>query len=264
MDFGLRDRAVLVTGGNRGIGLAIALGFAAEGAHVAICGRDAAALEAARAAIEGQGVKAAAIAADLFTAEGCAQAVSDAAAAFGRLDVLVNNASTSPGGELETLDDDTLMERLTGKTLAAMRCTRAALPHLRASGRGRIICIGGTSARLPGPGALPSGISNAALVNFAKQISTGAAADGITVNVVHPSTTMTDRTRRNRVPVRARERGISLEAAEETFAEGFPIGRVVEPADIAPLVLFLASTQAAAITGQSIAVDGGSTPMAVY
>ncbi len=264
MDFGLKDKAVLVTGGNRGIGLAIALAFAGEGAHVAICGRDQGALETACAAITAHGVRAKSIAADLFSAEGCEQAVAGAVDSFGALDVLVNNASTAVSGSLETLSDDKLMERVMGKTLAAMRCTRAALPHLRASGRGRIICIGGTSARTADKGALPSGLSNSALTNFAKQVSTDMAPDGITINIVHPSATMTERTRANRIPARARDRGISLEEAEASFAADYPIGRMVEPDDIAPLVLFFASEQASAITGQAIAVDGGATRSVVY
>ncbi len=264
MDLGLKGRAALVTGGNRGIGLAIALAFAGEGADVAICGRDEAALAQARAAIAGKGVRATTVAADLFTAEGCERAVAATADAFGRLDVLVNNASTSASGELETLSDEKLMERVMIKTLGAMRCTRAALPHLRSSGRGRVICIGGTAARLPGKGALPSGISNASLTNFVKQVSTGVAPDGITVNVVHPSMTRTERTWANRVADRARQRGISQEEAQASMAADFPIGRMVEPDDIAALVLFLASPHASAITGQAIAVDGGATPSVSY
>jgi 3-oxoacyl-[acyl-carrier protein] reductase len=111
---------------------------------------------------------------------------------------------------------------------------------------------------------LPSGLSNSALANFAKQISADVASDGVTVNMVHPSATMTERTRANRIPARARDRGISLEEAEASFAADYPIGRMVVPDDIAPLVIFLASTQAGALTGQAIAVDGGATPSVVY
>jgi len=267
MDLGLKDKAVLVTGGNRGIGLAIALAFAEEGAHVAICGRDRTALDNACAAIihkgAAYGTRSTSIAADLFTAEGCIQAVAETVEAFGGLDVLVNNASTSVSGTLETASDEALMERVMGKTLASMRCARAALPSLRASGCGRIICIGGTSARTPDTNSLPSGLSNASLVNFAKHFSFHAAPHGITVNVVHPSFTKTER-QAARLAARAGDTGASLEAAEKSMAAEVPIGRVIEPGDIAPLVLFLASPQAAAITGQSIAVDGGSTPGVVY
>ncbi len=263
MELGLKDKAVLVTGGNRGIGLAIALAFAREGAQVAICGRDKAALDQAREAIAAHGTRTVALETDLFTPEGCEKAVLGAAEAFGRLDVLVNNASTNVSGHLETLSDDMLMERLTGKTLAAMRCARAALPHLRDSGQGRIICIGGTSARTPEKNSMPGGLGNAALSNFVKHLSNDVAAEGITVNVIQPPLTRTER-HPDRVAAVAREKNISLDEAEAAIVARYPIGRVIEPGDIAPLVLFLASTQAAAITGQAIAVDGGSSPVVAY
>ena len=263
MELGLQDRSVLVTGGNRGIGLVIAQAFADEGANVAVCGRDEAALESARVSLTGRGVKAAAIVADLFTAEGCERAVSGAAEAFGGFDVLVNNASTNVSGSLENQTDDKLMERVMGKTLASMRCTRAAMPHLRASDQGRIICIGGTSARVPDSNSLPSGLSNSSLVNFAKHFSLHAAPDGITVNVVHPFFTRTER-HTERLAASASDRGVSLEDAEASMAANVPIGRMIVPGDVAPVVLFLASSQAGALTGQTIAVDGGATRTVVY
>ena len=263
MDLGLKDRAVLVTGGNRGIGLVIARAFAGEGAKVAICGHDGTALESALASLRDRGVQAVSIAADLFTAEGCQRAVAGAVDAFGRLDVLVNNASTNVSGSLENQTDDRLMERLMVKTLGAMRCTRAAMPHLRASDQGRVICIGGTSARAPDGNSLPSGLSNASLVNFAKHFSLHAAPHGVTVNVVHPYFTRTER-HAGRLAARASDRGISLEEAEATMAASVPIGRMITPEDVAPMVLFLASSQAGAVTGQTMAVDGGATRTVVY
>ena len=263
IDLQLSERTVLVTGGNRGIGLAIALAFAGEGANVAICGRDQSALHAASEAIEARGARALAITADLFDADACTQAVADCVDTFGSLDVLVNNASTNVGGQLEQLADDKLMERVMGKTLASMRLCRAALPHLRRAGRGRIICIGGTSARNAGASSLPSGLGNSSLANFVKHFSNDVGPDGITVNIVHPPFTKTDRYP-DRLAVRARQLGVSLAEAEASFAAEFPIGRIVEPSDIAPLVLFLASPHAAAITGQAIAVDGGATPYVAY
>jgi 3-oxoacyl-[acyl-carrier protein] reductase len=259
MDLGLKGKSVLVTGGNRGIGLAIALAFAEEGANVAVCGRDKVALAEAEAKLLAKGVKAIAIPVDLFTAEGCINAVQATVDAFGGLDVLVNNASTAVSGNIETLDDAGLMERLTGKTLAYMRCCRAALPHLRKSTRGRVICIGGSAVRHAGATALPSALGNSALTAFVKQFSTTVASQGITANVVHPPFTKTDRFPARRA-ARAKQLGVSEAEAEASFAKQFPIGRIVEPADIAPMVTFLASPHASAITGQSIAIDGGSTP----
>ena len=254
---------MLVTGGSRGFGLAIALEFAREGANVAICARDSGVLDSAASEITALGAKVCTISADLFTAAGCDKAVSETVAAFGGVDVLVNNASTNIGGRLEDLSDDQVMERVHGKTLASMRCSRAALPFLKRSGAGRIICIGGTSARSAGGTSLPSGLGNSSLANFVKHFSNDVAGDGITVNTIHPPFTKTDRYPA-RLEARARERGLTLAQAEASFAAEFPIGRIVEPADIAPLVLFFASPQAGAITGQSIAVDGGATPYVSY
>ena len=263
MDLDLKGKSVLVTGGNRGIGLAIALAFAEEGANVAVCGRDEKALADAHAKIAAKGVKASAVAVDLFTAAGCSGAVQAAVDAFGGLDVLVNNASTAVSGNIETLDDERLMERLNGKTLAYMRCCRAALPHLRKSARGRVICIGGNAVRHASATNLPSALGNSALVAFVKQFSKTVAADGITANIVHPPFTKTDRYPA-RLAARARRLRVSEEEAEASFIARFPIGRLVEPSDIAPMVLFLASPHAAAITGESIAIDGGSTPGTYY
>jgi NAD(P)-dependent dehydrogenase (short-subunit alcohol dehydrogenase family) len=263
MDLDLKGKSVLVTGGSRGVGLGIALAFAEEGANVAICARNKATLAEAEAKIAAKGVKAKAVSVDLFTAEGCSSAVQSAVDAFRGLDVLVNNASTAISGNIETLDDEGLMERLKGKTLAYMRCCRAALPHLRKSARGRVICIGGTAARHANATALPSALGNSSIIAFVKQFSTTVAPQGITVNAVHPPFTKTDRYPK-RLAARARELGASEAEAEASFVRQFPIGRLVEPKDIAPLVLFLASPHASAITGQSIAIDGGSTPGVFY
>jgi NAD(P)-dependent dehydrogenase (short-subunit alcohol dehydrogenase family) len=263
MDLALKNKSVVVTGGNRGIGRAIALAFADEGANVSIVARNEEALAKVKGEIEAKGVKAHAISADLFTAEGCQQAVDETAETFGGLDVLVNNASTSVSGGLETLTDDQLMERLTGKTLAYMRCCRAALPWFRKAGGGRFICIGGGAARKQSKSSLPSGLGNSALTNFARHFSDDVAPENMTINVVHPPFTKTDRYP-GRLEARAKQLGVSLEEAEKTFVADFPIGRIVEAADIAPTVLFLASPHASAITGQAISVDGGSIPGVFY
>ena len=262
MDLKLKNAVVLVTGGSRGIGLAIAKGFAAEGARVAICGRDQARLDAAAAEI---GSGAVGFQADLFQADDCRTVVERTIAHFGRLDVLVNNASTNVDGtpgSLVDMTDAQVMERFMGKTMGAIRCTRAALPALRASCAGRIVNIGGSSARTVGrnrpgsPSGMPQGIGNAALANFTRHLAEEVARDGIGVNIIHPSLTRTDR-HIGRMERRAASGGMTVEQAEAEVGKTFPIGRVPTPADIVPLVLLLSSPLAGAITGQALAVDGG-------
>jgi NAD(P)-dependent dehydrogenase (short-subunit alcohol dehydrogenase family) len=262
MDLKLRNAAVLVTGGSRGIGLAIAKGFVAEGARVAICGRDQARLQAAAAEIGGGTVG---FQADLFQPDDCRSVVERAIAHFGGLDVLINNASTNVDGtpgSLEAMTDPQVMERFMGKTMGAIRCTRAALPALKRAGSGRVVNIGGSSARIVGrhrpgaPSGLPQGIGNAALANFTRHLAEEVARDGIVANIIHPSLTRTDR-HIGRMERRAASSNISIEAAEAEVGDTFPIGRVPAPEDIVPLVLLFASPLAAAITGQALAVDGG-------
>lgn len=263
MDLGLCGKAALVTGGSRGIGRQIALSLAEEGVDVAICARNPELLRQTEADLRALGVRALAMTANLFEAADCRRVVDEAAAAFGRLDILLNNASTNVSATLERGTDEQLMERILGKTLASMRCARAALPHMRRVGGGRIICMAGLSTRAVGDGSLPSALGNSSVTNFAKQLSHAVARDQILVNVVHPTFTRTDRAP-GRFAARAEQRGITLEEAEASFAAEVPIGRIIEPADIAPLVVFLCSRQASAITGQAIAVDGGVLPAVFY
>jgi len=255
MDLHLNGKGALVTGGSRGIGRAIALALAHEGVDVAICARGHDGLEAAAAEIRKAGGRALALTADMSVAADCQRAVDTTAESFGRLDILVNNAAGFKSGRFIELTDDELLSRIYVKTLGYIRCSRAAIPHMLKLGGGRIICIGGTAARNAGETTLPSGLGNAAVVNFAKHLADELAPRQIMVNVIHPPFTRSGPFP-ERVTARARSRGISLEEAERTFAA--PIGRVVDPEDIAGIAVFLASRQAGAITGQTIAVDGGA------
>jgi 3-oxoacyl-[acyl-carrier protein] reductase len=268
MDLKLRGAAVLVTGGSRGLGRDFALGFAEEGADVAICARDRTQLEATAADIRARGAKCVAISADLFDGADCQRVVDETTAAFGRLDVLVNNASTSVDKtprSLEEATDNQLLERFLGKTMAAMRCARAAIPHMRRAGGGRIVNIGGTAARtvfrpgelLSNASGLPQGLGNSSIANFSKYLAEEVAPAGILVNLVHPHVTRTSR-HASRLAQRAKDLGVSEAEAEAVFLKQIPLGRMIEPSDVTPLVLFLSSPLAGAITGQALAVDGGA------
>jgi 3-oxoacyl-[acyl-carrier protein] reductase len=267
VDLLLRDKVALVTGGGRGIGREIALQLAREGVHVAVCGRSKEPLEATVAEIEGLGVRGAFMVVDLINPSDCIRAVEETVTSLGGLDILVNNASTNVIGahptDLEHLDDDQLLERVMIKGVGAVRCTRAALPYLRRSGQGRVICLGGVNSRIAAAGALAIGLGNAFVAYFAKSAGLEFASDGITVNVISPSGTRGER-HSARMKTMADELGTTEAEAEAIWAKKVPIGRVVDQADVAVVAVFLASPLAGAITGQNIAVDGGMTPAVVY
>jgi 3-oxoacyl-[acyl-carrier protein] reductase len=268
MELGLKDKVALVTGGGRGIGKSIALALAAEGVHVAVCGRDREVLDKTVAEVEATGVRALAVVADLLVPADCDRLVEQTVAGLGRLDILVNNASTNVDAhakDLESLSDDELMERVMVKGVGSVRCTRAAIEHLRAAGGGTVILLGGTSARVvPGPGGgFAGGLGNAFVGYFSKRLSAELAKDKITVNLIHPGETRTDRYPA-RIEALATKLGVSYAEAEVAKAATIPVGRMVEPEDVAALAVFLSSSAATAITGQTIAVDGGFTPTVIY
>ena len=268
MDLHLRNAVVLITGASRGLGREFAIAFAGEGARLAICARDATKLEDAARAVRARGVECLSLQADLLDGAGCQRVVDDTAAHFGRLDVLVNNASASVDAtpkSIEVATDAQVMARINGKMLVAVRCARAALPHMRKAGGGRIVNIGGTAGRtvfrrgdMPSEGSgLAQGLGNSSLANFTKYLSEEVAADGIVVNTVHPHLIRTDR-HHQRVAWLAKQSGISEAEAEARMAAQNPIGRTLEISDVTPLVLLLGSPLSAATTGQAIAVDGGA------
>lgn len=274
MDMNLRGRAVLVTGGSRGIGLEVATCFAREGANVAICARDPVQLEAAAKEIAAVGGECFVLPADLLDAKECARVVDASAERFGRLDVLINNASNNVDRTPKCFEDATdsqLLERVNGKAMATIRCSRAALPHMRKVGGGRIVIVAGLSARsvlrsgeAMGSGSgLPQGLGNSMVTNFAKFLAEEVAKDQIMVNVVHPHFTKTSRYP-GRLTQHAKLHGISEPEAERDLLRQMPIGRMVMPSDIAPLVVLLGSSLSGATTGQSIAIDGGASRSIIY
>ncbi len=246
MDLGLTGRVAIVTGGSRGIGRAIAQVLASEGVDVAICARQRQALdEAAKALSQETGRRIIPIVADTMSSESVAHLVDATVRAFGRVDVLVNNASTPGGmvrGPLAEADDKTLLEDIDTKVVGYMRCAKAVAPHMRQRRWGRIINIGGLSGRRSGN---ISGLRNAAIVHLTKTLADELGAHGITVNLVHPGATRTERT----------------DAETERRAASNAIRRIVDASEIAQVVTFLASTKAANVTGVAIDASGGSIPV---
>ena len=271
MDFGLQGKNAFVAGASRGIGKAIARVLAQEGVNVAIASRSMGDLEQAAREIEDEtGSRVIAISMDATDTEQVNRAVNEAAEKLGGLHILVNSASLPGGspnaiGPVETVDEDALMNDFDVKYVGALRCAKAAIPHLKEQGWGRIINISGGNAR--NAGNLSGGARNVSMVHMTKTLSNQLGRYGITVNCIHPGTTRTERTP-SLLDARASQLGVSPEEAEaRDFAPDSPRGnaicRMVDASEIGFLTAFLASDKAEAITGEVIAAGGG-TGNAVY
>lgn len=263
MDLELSGKAAIVTGGSKGIGKAIALELAREGVDVAVCARGRDALEeTARQVADETGRRVLPIVADTSDRESVERMVEAAARELGRIDILVNNAAYPGGlvvGPLEEASEEELLADIDTKVVGYFRCAKAAAPHLQRRGWGRIVNIGGLAARQAGT---ISGLRNAALAHLTKTLSVELGPSGITVNLVHPGATRTERTGPD-LRAQAERRGVSEADVERQMAEETAIRRVPEARDIAYLTAFLASPKAGAVTGEVIAAGGGRG-LAVY
>jgi NAD(P)-dependent dehydrogenase (short-subunit alcohol dehydrogenase family) len=263
MNFDLQGKVALVTGGSRGIGRAISLALAAQGVHIALCGRTEETLAQTADEIRALGAQAWPIVADVSRLEDIQSFVGGAAEAAGRVDILINNAVTSMSAPFDEQTDDHWRYHIDVKLMAYIRNAREVLPHMQAQGGGRIVNIGGMTARIAAPLRVTNGIVNAGVANFTKQFAGHVAAHNITVNCVHPGTTATDRMLQG-FARQARDADVSVEAIEARQIAGIPMGRLIKPQDIAAVALFFCSPMADIVTGQSIAVDGGSANSVNY
>ena len=258
MELGLEGKVAIVTGGSKGIGRSTALALAREGADVSICARGMEDLEDAAAEIRGAtGRRVVAVRADMGDPGDIANLVAATVAELGGVDILVNNAVNSTAAPFMELADEDWYNHINVKVMGYVRCSREVIPHMRQRGGGRIINIGGMAARSANSLTNSNGVTNSAVSNIAKNLSDQVAADGILVNCIHPGTTRTPR-QTMMLERQARDANVSMEEAERRAVAQIPIGRMVEPEDIADLVLFLVSDRAGAITGQTIAVEGGA------
>jgi NAD(P)-dependent dehydrogenase (short-subunit alcohol dehydrogenase family) len=261
MDLELVGKRAIVTGGSRGIGLAIAKALAAEGANVALVARDAAALTAAKAAVEeaGKGAGGQVLTATCDTRDDASvrQMAADVEAAFGGVDILVNAAAQPGGGAaggLEAFDEADFSEQVNTKVLGYLRCARAVVGSMKASGWGRIINISGTQARATG--AITGTVRNVAVAAATKNLADELGRYGINANVVHPGSTVTERTPGQLASI-AKRAGITEAEAEKMFASRTTIGRMVTSDEVASVVAFLASPKSVAINGDPVVVAGG-------
>jgi NAD(P)-dependent dehydrogenase (short-subunit alcohol dehydrogenase family) len=264
VELGLEGRSCLVTGGTAGIGLATAQELARAGARVAVAGRDGARAAAVAAELEHMGAQAAiGVAADLSTAEGCTRTVASAVSRFGGLDVLVNNVGAARTSTWWELDDADWTRSFELNVLSYVRCARAALPHLRASGQARIVNVSSTSGKRPSTGLPDYSVTKAAVLSFSRLLADAHAREGIIVNAVCPGPTLTPAwlAPGGLADQNAERSGIDREAALEAAGNGRPLGRLAEPGEIAAVIAFLCSARASYVTGAAWSADGGTVPI---
>jgi 3-oxoacyl-[acyl-carrier protein] reductase len=256
MDLGLKGKVALVAGGSQGLGLAVALDFAREGAKVAICALDDPHLPQASETIRKAGGDVFAIPADVSDLEQAKNFVRKSVAHFGTVDILVNNAGGPPSMSFLEIDDELWLRGCRLNLLSTIVMTREAVPILREKRWGRIINMTSIAVKQPIDGLILSNTVRSGVIGFAKSLSNELAPFNITVNSVCPGYTMTDRVR-NLSKVLAEKQGTTPEAIVEKWASEIPMKRIGTPEEFASLVVYLASQQAGYITGAAIQIDGG-------
>ncbi len=257
MDLGLQDKVAIVMAASKGLGRACATALAAEGARVTIGARGAQALEKTAQEIQqATRSRVLAVPTDVTQAEDVEAIVTATVREFGRIDILVNNAGGPPAGKFESFGDAQWQAAFELNLLSTVRLVRLVLPHMRKTGSGRIITIVSISVKQPIDGLILSNAIRSGVVGMAKTLSVELAPDNITVNNVCPGRFLTDRFRQVYLNERVQQ-GASEEAVLKEMAQDVPMGRVGKPEELGALVAFLASQQAAYITGTTIQVDGG-------
>ena len=256
MDLELKGRVVLITGGTDGLGLALAGRLVAEGASVAVCGRDSDRLSLAENALHAAGGNALAQKADVTVPEQLAAFVDAAMARWGRIDGVVHNAGRASAGAIESVDDAAWESDLQLKLMAAVRLTRLALPQLRLR-RGAILFTLALAAKAPGGASEPSSVTRAAGMALMKALSKELASDGIRVNAVLIGLIESGQWMRA-----ATAADLELDEFYERFAKdsGIPLGRFGNAREFADLGCFLLSPRASYLTGTAINLDGGLSP----
>jgi len=256
MDLDLKGKAVLITGGTDGLGLALAERLVREGATVAICGRDHDRLDAAVARVQEAGGDVLGVSADAARAQELVQFVQAAVDRWGRIDGVVHNAGRSAAGPLEQSDDTAWEQDFELKLMGALRLTRAALPHLKVRGGSAVFTLA-MAAKAPGAASGPSSVSRAAGMALMKSLSKELGPLGIRCNAILIGLIESGQW------VRAAERsGQALPDFYARMAEGaaIPLGRVGRADEFADLGAFLLSDRSSYLTGAAVNLDGGLSP----
>lgn len=258
MDLGITGRTAIVTGGSRGIGKETARQFLKEGVRVVICARDGKALEESLAELkQDAGGEIVAVPADMTKPADIERLVSTARQHFGDIDILVNNAGTMYSGRFAALTEEGLKLQLETKLFGFLRMIRLLHPGMRAKRWGRIVNLIGGAGKEPDPYMFGSGMTNSALLNLTKSLSTEFGEDNVLVNAVCPGWVNTALWRRNAAGLAAEVGVKSEEEARRIAARKNSLNRFGRPEELANAIVFLCSERASYITGVSLNLDGG-------
>jgi NAD(P)-dependent dehydrogenase (short-subunit alcohol dehydrogenase family) len=257
MDLRLENKTALVTGGSEGIGKGIALHLAREGVDVAICARRKDVLEAAAAEIaDATGRKIVAIPADLTKDADAKNFIEKGHAALGRVDIMVNNAGSSPGGVIEHLSEADWAQSLQLKFMGYVRCLRHVLPIMVKQGGGRVVNLIGNDGVKPSYWEIAPGAANAAGQNLTLSLAGQYGKHGISFCAVNPGPVRTERWE-GLVKAMSRDMKIGYDEANTLAPSSIPMGRIAEVDEVAALVTMLASPLMHMVNGTQIEIDGG-------
>lgn len=257
MDLGLKNKIAVVGASSKGLGRAIALGLAQEGAKVTICARSKDVLEETAEDIRKQtGSEVLSIPTDVSQPGQVESLIDKTVSHFGGIDILVNNAGGPRAGRFDDLSAEDYETAVHLNLMSTINLCRAAVPSMRARGGGRIINLTSVSVKQPVDGLMLSNMARTGVIGFAKTLAAELASDKILVNNVCPGIIFTDRIKQL-ATVRAEEAGITFDKAIERMTADIPLGRIGNTEEFANMVVFLASEKASYITGTTIQVDGG-------
>ncbi len=257
MDLGLEGSIAFITGASKGIGKECARVLAEEGCTVVATARGQELLEeTARELSDATGQKVVPLVGDMSKPEDVERAVAETVDSFGRIDILITCAGSSPGGLLEELTEEEWFSSLNLKFMGYVRACRAVLPRMKEQGSGNVVLVVGNDGLKPSYWETTAGVANAADINFASAMAEQYGPFGVRINTVNPGPVNTDRWG-GLEEAFARDKGVSRERAHELAVGSIPFGRICEPEEVASLVAFLASPRASFIHSAHIPIDGG-------
>jgi NAD(P)-dependent dehydrogenase (short-subunit alcohol dehydrogenase family) len=256
MDLQLKNKVVLITGGSKGIGLACARAFAAEGARVAIAARNVEQLGVAASQLKAQGIDAFVVSADLTDPAQAVKMAEAVVAKLGPIDVLVNSAGGAKRATPAELTPALWNAAMQAKYFTYIYAMDAVLPGMKSRRSGTIVNVIGVGGRVASVTHLAGGAANAALMLATTGLAKAYAADGIRINGVNPGPVQTERLLEG-AKAQARLQGITPDEMLKQQASGMPLLRIAQPEEIADTVVYLASARASYVTGAIVATDGG-------